>query len=306
MFSRLTQRLVPFVPRQARSRVAKAAFGGLTVVGLCSATEVQVQAAGENAPEPDSKIPMQWLIGGAVLIVAGVGYFMLQADDSKKNVAFIFVKPHAFTDGTIELVRSELQARGITIKTEGCILGTTIDEKKYIDQHYYSIASKATLLSPKDLPVPADKFQAQFGLRWEDALNQGIVYNAMEACNKFGISADELDAKWAIAKKTGKLVKFGGGFYCAEVDGLYIFNGFFMSMRSKFTGDAKIHYFVGEWNADDLSWADFRGKVLGPTDPEGAPADSIRGMVAAQWRQLGLPAPCNVGDNAVHASASPF
>merc|ERR1711990_1074567 len=79
-----------------------------------------------------------------------------------------------------------------------------------------------------------------------------------------------------------------------------------MAMRSKFTGDAKIHYYVVDWNRDDLAWEDFRGKVLGPTDPETGPKDSIRGLVAANWKSLGLKDKCNVGDNAVHASASPF
>ena len=55
-----------------------------------------------------------------------------------------------------------------------------------------------------------------------------------------------------------------------------------------------------------LSWADFLGQVLGPTDPKDAPADSLRGIIAADWKALGLKAPCNGGDNAVHASASPF
>ena len=32
-----------------------------------------------------------------------------------------------------------------------------IDEKKLIDQHYYAIASKATILKPEQLNVPADK-----------------------------------------------------------------------------------------------------------------------------------------------------
>ena len=30
------------------------------------------------------------------------------------------------------------------------------------------------------------------------------------------------------------------------------------------------------------------------------------GIIAADWKGLGLKAPCNGGDNAVHASASPF
>ncbi len=64
--------------------------------------------------------------------------------------------------------------------------------------------------------------------------------------------------------------------------------------------------FVVEWSENETSWADFRGQGLGPTDPVDAPAASLRGQIAAQWQSLGLPGPCNVGDNGVHASASPF
>jgi hypothetical protein len=63
---------------------------------------------------------------------------------------------------------------------------------------------------------------------------------------------------------------------------------------------------VVEWSEAATSWADFRGSGLGPTDPVDAPAASLRGQIAAQWQSLGLPAPCDVGDNGVHASASPF
>jgi hypothetical protein len=66
------------------------------------------------------------------------------------------------------------------------------------------------------------------------------------------------------------------GVWCfAEAAGkapIYTFNAFFMSMRSKFVApDASIHYYVVEFPASSLSWADFRGKVLGPTDPTQAP-----------------------------------
>ena len=66
-------------------------------------------------------------------------------------------------------------------------------------------------------------------------------------------------------------MKFGGGFYCGLIeiegkDSVYIFNGFFMSMRSKFTKPGThIYYYSVEWDAATLSWADFRGKGLGPT-----------------------------------------
>eukprot|EP01064_Diplonema_japonicum_P037451 TRINITY_DN875_c1_g1_i1.p2 TRINITY_DN875_c1_g1~~TRINITY_DN875_c1_g1_i1.p2 ORF type:complete len:431 (+),score=174.36 TRINITY_DN875_c1_g1_i1:103-1395(+) len=232
--------------------------------------------------------------------------------ESAKNQAFVFIKPHAVTADVKKLVKETLTAKGVTITGEGSIKAETIDKKKLIDQHYYAIASKATILQPKDLNVPADKFKGQFGLGWDEALEKGCVYNAMDACKKLDLDADGLDTEWAKAKKAGKLVKFGGGFYCGliEIEGkepAYVFNGFFMSMRTKFTKPGlTIYYYTVEWDAADLKWADFRGKVLGPTDPAEAPADSLRGKVFSDWEKLGLSEVPNVGDNGVHASASPF
>jgi len=230
-----------------------------------------------------------------------------------KNSAFVFIKPHANTQIVQDLVRKDFRNNNITILQEGTLTGKQIDQGKFIDQHYYAIASKATLLKPDQLPVPAQKFQEKFGLKWEKALNDGVVFNAIDACKHLGITANELDTAWANAKKLDKLVKFGGGFYCGLVDTvpgkkpIYVFNGFFMSMRSKYVSPgASIHYYVVEWSKGDLSWSDFRGKVLGPTDPAEAPADSLRGKVLASWESLGLKSVPNTGDNGVHASASPF
>jgi len=229
-----------------------------------------------------------------------------------KNSAFVFIKPHAVTDAVKLLVKNGLEAKGLKILKEGSIKGEVIDKKKLIDQHYYAIASKATILKPDQLNVPEDKFQAQFGLSWKDALASGKVFNAMDGCKELDIDADALDKEWAKCKAAKKLVKFGGGFYCGlvEVEGktpLYIFNGFFMSMRAKFTQPGtQIYYYSVEWDPKELSWADFRGKLLGPTDPAEAPKDSLRGEILAKWEELGLKEVPNVGDNGVHASASPF
>ena len=43
-----------------------------------------------------------------------------------------------------ELVKTTLEAKGITIKKEGSIEAEEIDKKMLIDQHYYAIAVKAT------------------------------------------------------------------------------------------------------------------------------------------------------------------
>ena len=229
-----------------------------------------------------------------------------------ENSAFVFIKPHAHTKETIELVKKTFAEKKISILKEGELEAATIDEKKLIDQHYYAIASKATIKKPAELNVPADKFEGKFGVTWQSALDEGKVFNALDGCAKLEIDAATMDEHWSAAKKADKLIKFGGGFYCGyiEIEGkepIYVMNGFFMSMRAKFvTPGTSIYTFVVKWDAADLKWEAFRGAVLGPTDPAQAPADSIRGMINADWEALGLKAPPNTGDNGVHASASPF
>lgn len=230
---------------------------------------------------------------------------------SRTNAAFVFVKPHAVTPKVVDLVRSGLSAAGLAIKGEGAISNTQIDQESLIDVHYGAIASKAVVLAPSELNVP-DKgkigFKKMFGADWESSVKAGKVYNAKQACEKLGIDADGLDAKWSKLTRGKDLIKFGGGFYCGKVDGLYVMNGFYMSMRSKYTAAASkgIHYFVVEWDPKKLSWADFRGKVLGGTKPDDAEPGSLRRVVFDTWKDLGLPAEPDVGDNGVHASASPF
>ena len=170
------------------------------------------------------------------------------------------------------------------------------------------LASKATILPAKDIPVPADKFKDSFGEAWETVLKEDRACNAMDACKRFKCTADELDAAWG---KADKVVKFGGGFYCGLVSmkgtKLYVFNAFFMNMRSKFVGkDTSIHCFVVEFSPKTLSWKAFRNNVLGPTDPKEGPAGSLRKMILDDYKSLGLKSEPNKGDNGVHASASPF
>jgi hypothetical protein len=92
----------------------------------------------------------------------------------------------------------------------------------------------------------------------------------------------------------------------ADGSTIYAFNGFFMAMRQKFVEPGtSIYYYVVEWPQTKLSWAAFRGQLLGPTDPATAPGNSLRGLIYEKWEFLGLAGKPNVGDNGVHASASP-
>merc|ERR1712139_742716 len=105
-----------------------------------------------------------------------------------------------------ELVKKTFEKKQIKIVKEGQIDAADIDKKQLIDKHYYAIASKATLVTPDKLNVPADKFKEQFGLEWADVLKDEKALNAKAACEKFEIDADELDKMWGAAKKSKNLV----------------------------------------------------------------------------------------------------
>lgn len=212
--------------------------------------------------------------GSILFAVAAVAFVLAKkqeegrtcsSDSPLKNSAFVFVKPHANTAATQKLVKEKLLQAGIDILSESDISGNTIDENKLIDQHYYAIASKATILPAEQIPVPPAKFKETFGEEWETALKEGRAMNAMDACKHLGCDYTELDKAWQQAKVT----KFGGGFYCGLVTvgdkpPVYVFNAFFMSMRSKFVGDGvSIHCYEVAWEPTKLSWSAFRNELLG-------------------------------------------
>jgi len=226
------------------------------------------------------------------------------------NRAFIFIKPHANTEQVDLLVRAKLAEQGMVIKAEGVLQAEEIDSRKLIDTHYGAIAGKAVLQKPAELNVPAKgkaQFQEAFGMSWEEALEKGQVLNAADACAKLGVNGDELEGLWRkIDKKS--LIKFGGGFYCGQVEpGLYVINGFYMQMRGKYTTPpASIRFYEVEWNPASLSWKAFRERFLGATDPTKAAEGSLRRKIYENWEALGLKAVPDTGDNGMHGSASPF
>jgi len=136
------------------------------------------------------------------------------------NSAFVFIKPHAVNKKVIALVTERLVAAGIRITSEGDLDALTIEKNLLIDNHYYAIANKASLTKPASLNVPSGKqqdFATKFGIEWTQALSNGIVFNALDACAELGVGGDELNTRWAAAKDAGNLVKFGGGFYAGRV-----------------------------------------------------------------------------------------
>jgi len=224
--------------------------------------------------------------------------------------AFVFIKPHAVTDNVKKLVSERFAAEGIGVLSEGSIAAEKIDKEMLIDTHYGAIAARAMKQQPSELAVQQkaqDEFEKAFGLSWKDALAKGLVFNLVDGAAKLGCSMDELGNKYDKLKKGVDLLKFGGGFYCGKVGDIYVINGFYAKMRSQFTVPGEcIYYYEVEWDPNRLSWADFRGKVLGGTDPKTADATSLRHGIFKGWKDLGLSSEPNTGNNGVHASASPF
>jgi len=136
------------------------------------------------------------------------------------NAAFVFVKPHAVTPKVVELVKAKFAEESFTVLSDGAIAGETIEKDLLVDNHYYAIANKASLSKPAELNPPASKleeFEAKWGLSWAKALEDGVVFNAVDGCKKLGIDGDTMDSRWGATKKAGELIKFGGGFYCGKL-----------------------------------------------------------------------------------------
>eukprot|EP00929_Paragymnodinium_shiwhaense_P123720 TRINITY_DN9791_c0_g1_i3.p1 TRINITY_DN9791_c0_g1~~TRINITY_DN9791_c0_g1_i3.p1 ORF type:complete len:1799 (-),score=467.66 TRINITY_DN9791_c0_g1_i3:356-5752(-) len=230
---------------------------------------------------------------------------------SSQNCALVFVKPHALTEAVVSLTRSFLRQRGLSIEWEGRIDGSTIDKRMMIDKHYYQIASKATILRPEHVHVPKDEFKSKFGENWNVVLLSGRALGVLEACQELGVDEVGLSALWTRAKEKGLVLKIDNGLHCGKLvkGGLsvYVFNGFFMAVRYQYVRPtAAIHAFVVRWDQLHLSWADFRMEVIGAEDPHEASADSLRGVLRAQWQKLAIDPMPSLANNCVHASASPL
>jgi hypothetical protein len=83
------------------------------------------------------------------------------------NSAFVFIKPHANTRAVQDLVVAKLTSKRVKILSEGDIAAAKIDKDKLIDQHYYAIASKATLLKPDQLTSPGRQVRGEVRHRVE-------------------------------------------------------------------------------------------------------------------------------------------
>jgi hypothetical protein len=186
--------------------------------------------------------------------------------------------------------------------------GRELREKGVVDTHYGALAQRALHDSPASLELEEDtkkKFESTFGMSWPDALASGKLVNLTEALKQLPtLNESTMASAW----RSGPSVKLMPGTYVAKVEDLFIINGFYADMSSMWKQDsAKVLFYLVQWNEADLSWADFRGKLIGSTDPAKADPVSIRGTLLKDYQsRFGLDTTPTTTLNGVHASAGPI
>lgn len=228
---------------------------------------------------------------------------------SQDNVALVFVKPHAATPKVLELVPTFLEGHGLQVLRRGSVGSKDIEEKGIIDAHYSAIAAvgMARDMTTLGLEAVEEKFQV-YGRSLQDAMAAGEVCSAVTAMEILDVTPSELLRRCLAAGYE----KLRSGLYCARLEGgktgqLFVLNGFYSRMREKFTAEGvTVHWYVVSWSPAELSWSNFRSKVIGATNPKDATDGSLRARIRDEWESLDLKEETNYQDNGVHASAGPL
>jgi nucleoside diphosphate kinase len=268
----------------------------LKVVGL------SIAVAGASAVVWRFMQPSNGGAASATATAAGTGI---------ENQALLFIKPHGQVEGIAQFVEAELKGAGLRIVKSGTLPGAYIDEKGAIDAHYSAIGTYAMKMQPKDLPISESKkkeFEEKFGVAFDVAATSGKMLNTAQALVKFSWTNPKMGAEFEKAKgKTG--FKLAPGCYVAflEEQQVYVINGFYATMREEYVAkSALVSWYIVSWPETSVSWADFRAKILGATDPTAAESSSIRAKILASHTSMKLPFVPNTGKNCLHGSASPL
>ena len=223
------------------------------------------------------------------------------------NQALAFIKPHVVQNAkVVALIEDFFDDAGIAIVARRTWSAAEMRASGVVDRHYAANARTGTCLDAAHLPVDEaarSEFAAIFELGWEVALRSGRVVSGLVAQERLGISAEELNGRWA--KYGGR--KIAGGLYVSHFteENLYVLNGFYPSMREIFTAEgASILVLLLDFSPDHLNWKRFRDEIIGITNPAAADESSIRGLLFDQQKKLHITV--TYRENVIHASASAF
>jgi nucleoside diphosphate kinase len=144
------------------------------------------------------------------------------------NQALAFIKPHVVNKrAVVTLIEDVLDEAGIALVARRTWSAAEMRASRVVDRHYAAHARTGTCLDPVRLPVDEAgrrEFATVFDRKWEEAVASGRVVSGLVAQEQLGLSADELNTRWA----TYRARKIAGGIYVAHFtdENLYVLNGF--------------------------------------------------------------------------------
>lgn len=228
----------------------------------------------------------------------------------QSNQAVLFTKPlhHLATD----LSPRELQQRTIThferagfrVVFQKQMSGSELALRDVIKEHYriYSEAACAKSLSVSE--AVKQRFETKFQRNWDAETAAGRILSIDELLQSREIDIHRLFEFWNRESTARATQKLEAGFvmaWIAELDA-YCVNAFYLSMEANlYHEDARIGYYVVEFDPRQTSWKHFRKKALGSTNASAADPDSLRGRLYAEF-----PIKYPGRDNFVHGSAGPL
>lgn len=231
----------------------------------------------------------------------------------QRNCAVVFIKPHAYNKLVFAAVTETLGQLIPDLSFDHVCDADAhlIETRQLVDHHYKLISYYAMECDPSTLilsEIVQREFEEVFQVQWKDVVGSGRLWNAKTAMSLLGQwSPKGLYDLW---EETPKKVTLTSGAYVCQIrlEGgeTYIINGFYPYVRDMFTTPgARIRCYIISWPEKKLSWKSFRTNVIGCTNPASAPKTSLRGHLYHHWRALHLPAPPDMTNNGIHASAGP-
>ena len=228
------------------------------------------------------------------------------------NQAVIFTKPvhHLEMDLTpvhlAELAKSFFESKGVKVVMSKEVTGNELAERDIIKHHYrmYSEASRVVVIDDLDISHEGrEKFKTAFGRKWDAEIKAKRLLSTTELLKNRNINVYQLFDAWNRLFAGGQTVKLQDGVIMGYIDELdaYCINAFYPSMEANFyNSETLLYYYVVEFDPAQVSWKEFRKKVLGATNSSNAVPGSFRGKLYSKY-----PVQFPGRDNFVHGSAGP-
>lgn len=237
------------------------------------------------------------------------------ADPNKKqylNEAVLLIKPHATkSPWFVKYVESRLNSNEIKIVERGEWTGEELWWTGMVAKHYGTLAQRALVDDPSTYKLDAqsrDNFSTVFDEEWETVVEQGRVCNYAEARKRFpNMNEVELENAWRRSRDK-QTVRLMSGTYVAWIRGTYVINGFYGSMTASWMdSDAKLIYYVIQWNPERMTWVALkRGLVGALPEAKDCPVWSLRQTLYQNYKRIGLKEEPRGALNGVHVSAGPL